>query len=608
MTEAEELELLELEAEEAKFQSERAQEQPQEQPQAQPPMMLDGVSGAGEQVGISPEMASAPLTSQLPQDASLGQRITAGATDVLTTPLSAVYAAGVTPGSGQSFWQNLYNIKQGRNPFTGEEALPEQLISDPANVLIPAGAKLYRGGQKLTGMAIKSPIAQKIFGSLLGGAGEGAISATAHQAEKVARGEDVDLGEGGLEIGVSAALPTALKGTLGFINKSMGAFAEQLSGAMEEGLRKYGFGFGKGSKELVETVAKRDKIGEQFLERIDNWKDYTPEGPMLDNIASEMPTVQTTDVLDEIQRAISKVELKETNKPIVAKLEKIYKDVSGLKTLPDVVIKGKSKVYGKSGIPSISSKKRDPITNLPLDTYLKSEKPFARVAKGKEIIKDEMSANKLWKIRQELDDLVNWTDPGAKKLDQLISNIRFVAEEQLESGAEQIGKLDDYLALKMKYGQKKALKDKILAKIGKTGDKDRANVFFANLFGQNKEGRQELVQELSGLFGEDFTRKAKILQLGKSLGPEGKPTILPRQTTGRATLPYDMAQAASTGGFESRALQDFAKAGFFGMGSPMVASKALRLADLMGEGYKKVPGELVKQPLRTLTFRDMVGE
>jgi hypothetical protein len=65
----------------------------------------------------------------------------------------------------------------------------------------------------------------------------------------------------------------------------------------------------------------------------------------------------------------------------------------------------------------------------------------------------------------------------------------------------------------------------------------------------NEEGetaRKKLLQGLDDIFGEDFSRNTKLATLADALGPKGKATAFPRQTTGRALLALATGASAAS--------------------------------------------------------------
>lgn len=500
---------------------------------------------------VTPMQALAPNVMALPEDAGIGQTLAAYGTDILSTPISAPVALGRTidtrmgwsGNKPQTFWESLLQIKKGKSPI-GEESIVSGIVSDPSNVpLMAVGGPLYKYGAKI---ASKSPWFSRVLGTTLTGAGEGVVSATAHQAEKVARGEDVSLGEAGTEVGLSALAPTALEGTFKLGDKALGSLAEQLSGVKEEAMRKYGLGFGKEAKEMVKTMANREKIGEKFLGHLDNWEKYVPEGAELNRLINNVPDIESEPIAKGILDLLDKVKLKKSNKLVLNQLENYFDDFTE---------------------------------------------------------KDKFSASELWEKRKELDDIIPW-DQQTTKVKSMIKSMRSKIENEIEKRADQVGLGEEYLAKKAAYIIKEDLKKNILRKIGKQGDQDRVNKFLSNLYGENKEGQQKLVEEISGLFGEDFAKKAKLLQLGKSLGPGGKPTLLPAQFSGRAGLGLGIGGTASYMG--ANPMYTLLP---MGLSSPRISSGALQLSDLLQSGAEKTINQApIKQGLRSLTFRDLTGE
>lgn len=106
------------------------------------------------------------------------------------------------------------------------------LASDLAMLITP-------GGMARAGASSLVKAGGKWAPRLVGGLAEGAVSASAHQAQNLGRGQDVSLGEAGLEVGLSGAIPL-------------------VGGTMADFLKR------KGISQLPQALKPKDKLRKSF--------------------------------------------------------------------------------------------------------------------------------------------------------------------------------------------------------------------------------------------------------------------------------------------------------------------------------------------------------
>ena len=214
MTEAEELELLELEAEEASY--------------------LSGIKGASSKGKIK-----SPVTDPIEQKQRINlakqesfkkdawyNRVLAGAGKTLYTTASGFKNRPVNESDRQSA-QRAFDMSGGRQPDLTQQGTQSdeardlvseynlasegdfaagagEIGADIGMMAIPGSkiARGMRGAQRLAGLS------KPVQAALIGGT-EGAGSATLHQMQNLGAGRDVSLGEAGIETLGSAVLPYA---------------------------------------------------------------------------------------------------------------------------------------------------------------------------------------------------------------------------------------------------------------------------------------------------------------------------------------------------------------------------------------------------------------
>lgn len=185
-----------------------------------------GASGSWEQRPEAPPLKDAMLpaytAASKDPSAGLGRKALGIGSDVLSGILRLPAAAGrvadthmgTSGDHPQSYRESLDQINRGKGPdekanlitgMTKDPATPATILAAPivAPLMGLGGAAAGLGG-----------VAARVGAAGLGGAAEGAISATAHQADQAARTGQTNLGDAAKEVGLNAALPAA-SGLLG---------------------------------------------------------------------------------------------------------------------------------------------------------------------------------------------------------------------------------------------------------------------------------------------------------------------------------------------------------------------------------------------------------
>lgn len=521
-------------------------------------------------------------------------------------------------GMGKTFKSTLVNpVSQAGQYYFGEEGDYEQRVAeheaeiaaykdaaggDPLSFSgefgTDVGMALYPASKATSGAAAITK-APGLLRSTLAGLGAGGTSAIQHQLQNIGEGRDIDPFEAGMEVGISGALPgtgKVLKRGLKGANKFLGAAAEELSGVSEEALRKYGTGYQSGSKEMIEVAGKQNELGNKLLDMVDNFEDYLPENKVIGNALKNMPDMDISKTLKIIDDEIAKFPLKRTNSKSIDRLQTLRDDLSEAKTL-----KGRTDVIpGKVTREATYSAGRGPHNPRKLiKPEIKTNTVTIRTP-DRIIRKTIMPSSKYYNNRIQIDDLVDWNKPGAKNLDKSMLKIRTSMANDLVETAKKSGNAE-YIGAMTMLSDKLQTRDKLFSILGNSSQarENRVGSFLDNLFNRNKETRQAIIKDVGDIFGKDFISQAKLIELADQLGPKGKPTLLPRQKTGRAllgsALGSNVFRTAAAGASGAGAVANpvmtgigvLGGAGLTALGSPKLASAGLGLADLSEIGLSK---------------------
>lgn len=290
--------------------------------------------------------------------------------------------------------------------------------------------------------------------------------------------------------GVIQAGTAVPKATLGLsariIEKPASWLSEEITGVPAEVLKKYGWGpkFSEGARNIRAAAGTEAELGNMLVNKIHNMDQYLPERAVIEQAIPNMPPVPVMRVIETLEGAKKPGLLKES-KAINDKIEEKIKEIR--------------EISGKSGV---------------------------------------IPAQQVLDLRKELDAVVD--DAFGQESGAYITALkkaRHTLAEDLVTSAKASGN-PEYATAMSSMADKLQKIDKLKRWLGKSTDvqTDRSQQFISTLFGKNKEARQKVVKDLSDIFGEDIFGEAKNAYMAGQLGPKGIPTILPRQTTGRALM------------------------------------------------------------------------
>jgi hypothetical protein len=282
--------------------------------------------------------------------------------------------------------------------------------------------------------------------------------------------------------------------------------AEEVTGVSEEALRTASTG--KGRQALQ---AQAGKLGEQASR-------------FLDELDKAIPNVPEKKIVDQALPSIGKLDVS----PVFRAMEDV-----------------KRKVISKGGAVSESALKGLSEIDKEIEAFRTGLQLMGGTRPG-QFFATKLDAEKVINMRRSLDAV---TDFGmqARGLDRQAAGIvneakkagRTALKEVLEKGAIATGN-PQYVTAMRGLAEKLDKIEKVEDLIGRGKEisrKDRAINFLKKAAGEEgPDTRNELLQNLDDIFGSDFTEKTKLSRLAAQLGPEGKATWLPRQTTGRSLV------------------------------------------------------------------------
>lgn len=144
-------------------------------------------------------------------------------------------------------------------------------------------------------------------------------------------------------------------------------------------------------------------------------------------------------------------------------------------------------------------------------------------------------------LRQKLDKKIDHANIGASEANRARFDARTAMKDDLIASAKDTG-FPEYETAMQSYFDKLGMLDEVEKFLGSDpiSRKHRAEGFIKNLLNEGKTTQRELVGALDGAFGGQFTDRIQSAKWGKQLGPEGVPTLFPRQTTGRSGSIYEI--------------------------------------------------------------------
>lgn len=413
-----------------------------------------------------------------------------------------------------------------------------------AGLTAKLGTKL--GGKM--GSILTSSLGRASVGSALEGA---AIGATQYAGEGESRLNNAILGgvTGGAIPVAGKVLKEGAKVTGAFANKALGKAAQELSGVSEEALRKYGTGLGEGAKQIRAASGTQHDIGEKLVTMLDKLDDYLPEKDAVDKALQAMPEVNVSNTLKTLQDAQTGGVLK-SSRDVNEKIVGLIDDLT---------------------------KAADQNGNIKAVTFRE--------------------------IRKELDQLAG--DAFGKESNKFVTAVkqaRHTMADDLVQAAEASGN-QEYTQAMRGMAEKIRAADNLKQFLGKSAQtrEARAESFVSTLFGKNKEERQKAVEAMGQIFGDDFLEQSKLAHLAAELGDGGKPSLLPRQFTGRSALGPIVSGGLYAAGAAPAAIIPTA------LSSPRIASMALGAADALGTGSKKLAQKSRPLATRLLPLASRVG-
>lgn len=311
-----------------------------------------------------------------------------------------------------------------------------------------------------------------------------------------------------------------------FGNKLLGRFAQELSGVSEEALRKAGT---KAGREALESAAgSQREIGKKILATLDDYDKFLPEKQAIDNALDNMGNIDGKKIIDALKKHKVGSKLKQS-KAANESIQQMIDDVAAS--------------VGKDG---------------------------------------KISPKEAIQLRREIDDVIGdaFGKGDSGKFVNAAKSARNEIKNALLESAELSGNTEYAEAMKT-LAKKMDLQDRLKGFVGKSKNtqEERIQGFVDNLFGKNKENRQDVIRDLGELFGEDFLEESKLARLASELGPEGKASLIPRQSTGRAFIGTAGPQIA--------------------VGSPTIASKVTLPAAKIAEDFAGAVSDMT--PLRPIS-------
>ena len=396
-------------------------------------------------------------------------------------------------------------------------------------------AKAAGGASKFTKFA---DLISRTAPAVSAGALEGTTAGVAREGEEYAAGRGVSGGRLASNIGIGAAIPVAAPAILRPVNKALGSMAGALSGVGEKTLRKWGFGLGKGAKEITEAQTGAE-VRATIKEMADNVGETITEKKVVDEALKKTPELSILPAIQELQAA------------------------------------KKALIEGKKNLGPY----REAI-NEKIDDAINDLKDRAPGSKQNKFFKQKYSATAFKQMREDLDKRAIFdmevSGDVKKYVNDAIVRARTKMKDQLINASPA-----EYKTAMQEWSRKLQLKDD-LSDIIRSNDFEN-DVALRNRISRSTEA-QKAIKDLGDLYGEDLLGKIELSKMAEELGPGRTPTILPRQSTGRSTLGGEIGRtvgpAAATLG-TGALLGPAAAAVPLALSSPKVASKVLSLADLI---------------------------
>ena len=364
----------------------------------------------------------------------------------------------------------------GFSPATGASVL-----TAPVGAGIAAGKF---GAQALSGLGKLAPLVR----GAAAGTAEGVISAGTGVSERALAGEDLSLGQAGIETAIGAAVPilggVIAAGAKKAIVKPAQNFFIDLA---EES--------GKISEETLRMMATR--AGSKTLKNIRlNERAALETGENVTDLITNFARFNTSEN-QAVKKSLSRMGKIDLN-PVVAKID-------------DLKIKPRA---GREILDDAEKAVNDELDKISL-----------KLSSGDAVV----SAEDFYLDRVDLDKSIKWEKltkdfpKAAAQLEAKIIELAGSMRKSLRSKAIETGN-EAFIPNMESLFKKLTVKDKLVKNIGRNKE-----AFVNNLQGKNKTEFRENLKELDELFGTGFTEKSKLIQLASELNKRGKLPITGRE-------------------------------------------------------------------------------
>ena len=334
---------------------------------------------------------------------------------------------------------------------------------------------------------------------------------------------------------VLGVLESGVKGLTKAPGAATAGLSSQLTGVSGEALQEVGLGFGKKAKALKAASQESGaafNIGEDLVEKINNFDELIPEAKQVKEALKNMPDIPTKRVI---------------------------------KTLENSLVK-----------------------NAVTDAATNSNAAIQRAIDNLKKAGETLTATNFRKLRIQFDEGIEFGKPGFDAVENSFSRARKSMAQDLRRAAKKSGNTAFQGTMKT-FSKKMEAISKLSKKLGKTraSQADRAETFVNTLFGKSKTARQGLVKDFDEIFGAGFFDEIKTAKLSAELGSKGVPTLLPK--------PGGSRQIGAIGaGVVGGAVAPIVLPAVAALSSPKVASKLIALFDVIGEGTFKTSKGLAK--------------
>ena len=502
------------------------------------------------------------------QNVSLLQKISASSNDALSMAGRLLTSASGFEGETIEDKMNNYFKEVGK---TEGEGFITNMIKHPSTALAIAMAPYLGAG-------------------LMAAGAEGTGIALVNQMENMAEGRDSDLGQVLADVGLSMALPTfgatfkkmnpsakkmVLDASEKVTNPVLKSISSELSGISEDALemaRSKG-----GRNKLIEMSGKADEMGGELLNMLDNIDDHYQYEAQLKTALNDMPDISIDNITNSLRNSMKK--LGNLPNEIAAK-SKIKSYLDGIEV--DFLPKKIGTEIVKEGVPLSERGLGGSSRLVEKDRFIQANR--------------KIPAKDYRKLRQRLDVVANFDEPGSDLFNDAMLKARTVAKEDLVGAS----KGTPYSKTIDNYSNMLGARDRLYKRLGRRSDvrEDRIQSFMDNLFGKNKNNKQRILQNIDDVFGSEFTKNARISSMAKEITKDGKFPLFASQSTGRSmkadigafsTMAGGLGATAVTGNPMFAAIGVGTGLGSLGLSSPRVSPHMLNLGEDAMKGLSRLP-------------------